>query len=47
MSRIPFKTSLDEEVIEKIKIRAIQEKTDVSKIIEKLLIEYLQQKSPT
>ena len=39
--RVPFKTTLDEEVVEDIKIQAIKEKTDVSKIIEMLLIEYL------
>jgi hypothetical protein len=39
--RKKFTTNLDENVIEAIKIKAIQEKTDVSKIIEKLIIQYL------
>lgn len=41
--RVKFTTSLDSELVEKIKIRAITEKTDVSKILEKLIIEYLRE----
>ncbi|MCD2345815.1 hypothetical protein [Clostridium guangxiense] len=41
MTRKKFTTTLDEKVIKDIKIKAIQENTDVSTIIEKLLIEYL------
>jgi hypothetical protein len=41
MPREPFKTTLDSAVINKIKHIAIEEKTDVSKIIEKLLIQYI------
>lgn len=44
MARRKFTTNLDEEVIKKIKVKAIEENTDVSKIIEKLLIEYLKEK---
>jgi hypothetical protein len=39
--RVKFTTSLDSELVEKIKIQAIIEKTDVSKILEKLITEYL------
>lgn len=42
MARKKFTTSLDEKVIEDIKIQAIKEGTDVSKIIEKLLIKYIE-----
>jgi ribosomal protein L35AE/L33A len=42
--RVKFTTTLDEDVIQALKIRAIKEKTDASKIIEKLLCEYLDQK---
>ena len=41
MARKKFTTNLDEEVIKQLKIRAAEESTDASKIIEKLLIEYL------
>ena len=41
MARKKFTTSLDEKVIEDIKIQAIKEGTDVSKIIENLLIKYM------
>ena len=39
--RKKFTTSLDEEVIKQLKIQAVKENTDASKIIEKLLIDYL------
>jgi len=42
MARKKFTTNLDEKVIKKIKLRAIEENTDVSKIIEKLLNDYLE-----
>ena len=38
--RKKFTTSLDENIIKELKIKAIEENTDASKIIEKLLIEY-------
>lgn len=37
-----FNTMFDENVIERLKIQAILEKTDVSKILEKLAIAYLE-----
>ena len=39
--RKKFTTSLDENVIKQLKLQAVQEDTDASKIIEKLVIEYL------
>lgn len=39
--RKKFTTSLDEEVIKQLKLQAVMGNTDVSKIIEKLVIEYL------
>ena len=42
--RKKFTTNLDEEVIRQIKIQAAIESTDVSKIIEGLLIEYIKNK---
>jgi len=39
--RVKFTTTLDSELLEKIKIRAIKEKTDVSKILETLIEKYL------
>jgi hypothetical protein len=39
--RKKFTTNLDEEVIKQLKIQAVKENTDASKIIEKLIIEYL------
>ena len=41
MSRRKFTTTLEEDVIRKLKLQAIQEKTDVNKIIERLVEEYL------
>ncbi len=42
--RTKFTTTLDNELIKDLKIQAIRENTDVSKIIEKLVIEYLENK---
>ena len=39
--RKKFTTSLDEKIIKQLKLQAIMENTDASKIIEKLLNEYL------
>ena len=39
--RVKFTTTLDVELLEKVKIQAVKEKTDVSKILEKLITEYL------
>jgi len=38
--RKKFTTSLDEEVIKQLKLQAVMEDTDASKIIEKLLLDY-------
>ena len=42
MARKKFTTTLDEELIQQLKIRAVQENTDASKILERLIQEYLQ-----
>lgn len=44
MARKKFTTNLDEEIIKQIKLQAVRENTDVSKIIEKLLLEYIKNK---
>jgi hypothetical protein len=46
MARKPFTISLEDSTIKAIKIRAAQESTDSSKIIEKLLLEYLKTPMP-
>ena len=47
--RVKFTTTLDSEILKKLKIQAVKEKTDVSKILEKLITEYLKggDSSPT
>ena len=48
--RVKFTTTLDSEILKELKIQAVQEGTDVSKILENLTIEYLKKKgnsSPT
>ena len=48
--RVKFTTTLDSEILKALKIQAIQEGTAVSKILEKLSIEYLKKmhnSSPT
>lgn len=40
--RVKFTTSIEKELVDAIKIQAIKEGTDVNKILEKLIIEYLQ-----
>jgi hypothetical protein len=40
MARKRFHTMLDEEVIKQLKLQAVKEDTDASKIIERLLKEY-------
>lgn len=42
--RSKFTTTLDNELIKAIKVQAIKENTDVSKILEKLIMEYLNKK---
>ena len=44
MSRKKFTTTLDENLIKAIKVKAIEQNTDVSVIIEKLFIEYLERR---
>ncbi|MDE6670647.1 MAG: ribbon-helix-helix protein, CopG family [Ruminococcus sp.] len=44
MAKVRLTTTIDEELLERIKITAIKEKTSVAKIIEKLLAEYLNTK---
>lgn len=39
--RKKFTTTIDSEVLQAIKIQAVKENTDVSKLIEKLMVEYL------
>ena len=41
--RKKFTTTLDEEIIKKIKIQAVKENTDVSKLLEKLIENYLKE----
>ena len=41
--RKKFTTTLDEEIIKKIKIQAVKENTDVSKLLEKLIKNYLKE----
>ena len=41
--RKKFTTTLDEEIIKKVKIQAIKENTDVSKLLEKLIENYLKE----
>lgn len=43
MSRKRFHTMLDEDTIQRLKLQAVKEKTDASKIIEKLVMEYLEE----
>ena len=43
--RKKFTTMLDEKTIEALKIQAAKEKTDASKIIERLVLEYLNKES--
>ena len=41
--RKKFTTTLDEEIIKKIKVQAIKENTNVSKLLEKLIENYLKE----
>jgi hypothetical protein len=42
MSRKRFHTMLDENIIQRLKMQAVKENTDASKIIEKLVKNYLE-----
>lgn len=44
MTRKKFTTTLDEDLIRRLKMRALEEDTDASKIIEKLVEKYLNKK---
>lgn len=44
MTRKKFTTTLDEKTIKELKLQAVKENTDVSKIIEKIALDYLEQK---
>lgn len=41
MSKVKFTTTLEEQIVEKIKIQAIKEKRSVSDILEQLISNYL------
>ena len=41
--RKKFTTTLDEEIIKKVKIQAVKENTDVSKLLEKFIEKYLKE----
>ena len=45
MTRKKFTTTLDEQLIQQLKIQAVKESTNVSKILEKLISEYLEKKA--
>ncbi|WP_196007851.1 hypothetical protein [Clostridium tyrobutyricum] len=45
MARKKFTTTLDEKVIKQLKLLAVNENTDASKIIEKLLIDYFKMRT--
>lgn len=45
MSKIKFTTTVEKDLLEKIKIQAIKEHRSVSEILEELMKEYLSHKS--
>ena len=45
MTRKKFTTTLDETIIQQLKIQAVKEGTDASKILEKLIEEYLKKQA--
>lgn len=47
MSKQKFTTTVDSELLEKIKIQAVMEKRSVSDILEELISSYLESKIPT
>jgi hypothetical protein len=47
MARKKFTTALEEELIQQIKIKAIEKNTDPNKIIEDLIREYLAKEKET
>lgn len=42
MSKVKFTTTIDEQLLEEIKILAVKEKCSVSAILEKLIREYIE-----
>lgn len=44
MARKKFTTTLDEKLLQELKLQAVKEGTDVSKLIEKMAMEYLKMK---
>ncbi|NLK70272.1 MAG: hypothetical protein GX286_02365 [Clostridiales bacterium] len=42
--KVKFTTTIDEELLKAVKIRAIEENTSVARIIETLFIKYLNEK---
>ena len=42
MGKVKFTTTIDETLLQEIKILAIKEKCSVSSILERLILEYLQ-----
>ena len=46
MTKQKFTATMDDEVLERIKIQAIKEKTSVSALIEKIVRAYLEQVEP-
>jgi hypothetical protein len=47
MPRRKFTTTLDADLLHQLKIRAAQENTDVSKILERLIADYLHHDAPS
>ena len=45
LTRKKFTTTLDETIIQQLKIQAVKEGTDASKILEKLIKEYLKKQA--
>jgi hypothetical protein len=45
MTRKKFTTTLDEQLIMQLKVQAVKEGTDASKILEKLIEEYLKKQA--
>ena len=43
--RVKFTTTLDSEILKELKIQAVKEGTDVSKILEKLMVEYIEKQN--
>ncbi len=44
MARINFTTTLDSELLERLRIKAIKEKRNINDILEELINQYLQEK---